>query len=123
MAQEVLTSFSCNCGYDISFISTFFNMLVASEYCLDKNSILAELSLKLLAVLIQSVNIAIMQLNSDTLTSIMRCLSSLIEGKKQNMKLSALDICMYICNSINCDNYLQLMQFCLKENEFHQMGV
>jgi hypothetical protein len=52
----------------------------------------------------------------------MKSLSNLIDGKKQNIKLGALDICIFVCSSINSDNYLQLMQYSLKVEEFHKMG-
>ena len=53
MSQTVLTAFSNNCGYDISFTSTYlFYCLVASGYCCDKNKEIAEISVKLLARLI-----------------------------------------------------------------------
>lgn len=48
MIQEVLTSFSNNCGYEISFV-------IASQFCCDKNATIAELSIKLLAALVQKV--------------------------------------------------------------------
>lgn len=44
----------------------------------------------------------------------MKCLSTLIDGKRQNLRVAALDICISMCKSIGSDNYLQLMQFCLK---------
>ena len=44
----------------------------------------------------------------------MKCLASLIDGKRKNLKTSALDICIFACNAIGGENYLKLMQFCLK---------
>ena len=46
----------------------------------------------------------------------MKSLSCLVDGKRQNLRNSALDICMFICESIGSDNYLSLMNFCLKED-------
>lgn len=67
-----------------------------------------------MAVLIQNVGAGIMQLNENTLSSLMKCLSTLVDGKRKNLKNSALDICIFICNAIGSDNYMKLMQFCLK---------
>lgn len=65
---------------------------------MDKNIPIAELSIKLLAKLIEKVGNQIGQLNPDTLKDIMHALEVLIEGKRQNMQKQALDICMYIYN-------------------------
>lgn len=52
----------------------------------------------------------------------MKCLSNLIDGKRKNISNSVLDICIFICNSIGSDNYLQLMQYCLQAEEVQIMG-
>ncbi len=52
MSQTALTSFSNNCGYDISFVSNIVFNLVASGYCCDKSTQISEISVKLLARLI-----------------------------------------------------------------------
>jgi len=64
-----------------------------------------------------------MQLGENTLTTLMKSLSHLVDGKRQNLRNSALDICMFICESIGSDNYLTLMNFCLKEDEVRSMGT
>lgn len=94
----------------------YFYYLVASEFCQDKNSAIADLSVKLLAALLQKVGSGIMQLSEDTLTRIMKALSTMVDGKRQTLRTSALDICMFVCESIGSDNYLKLMQFCLVED-------
>lgn len=63
MSQHVLTSFAMNCGYEISFKSILWFILVASGFCLDKTIPMAELSIKLLAKLIEKVGNQIVQLN------------------------------------------------------------
>jgi hypothetical protein len=55
-----------------------------------------------------------MQLSETTLTAMMKCLINLIDGKRKNLKTSALDICIFLFNAIGSGNYLQMMQFCLK---------
>lgn len=63
-----MTSFTSNCGYEISLTSkNFDNILVSCEFCCDKNSAVAELSIKLLAALIEKVGSGVMQLSQNTL--------------------------------------------------------
>ena len=114
MSQHVLTSFAMNCGYDISFKSIFHSYSVAAGFCLDKNVPMAELSIKLLAKLIEKVGNQIGQLNPETLKDLMNSLETLIEGKRQNMQKQALDICMFLYNVLGSENYLYLMNFALK---------
>ena len=87
---------------------------MAAQFCLDKNVALAELSVKLLAKLIEKVGQQIGQLNPDTLQELMKALQVLIEGKRQNLHNQALDICLYIYNLIGSENYLYLMNFSLR---------
>ena len=75
-----------------------------------------------MAVLIEKVASGLMQLSENTLTTLMISLSQLVDGKRQNLRNSALDICMFICESIGGDNYLTLMNFCLKEDSVNSMG-
>lgn len=63
-----------------------------------------------------------MQLGENTLMTLMRCFSALIDGKRQNLSKQSLDICMFICQSIGSENYMKLMQFCLKPEEQQSMG-
>jgi hypothetical protein len=76
-----------------------------------------------LAVLIEKVGSSMMQLSENTLLTLMKALSILVDGKRQNLRILALDICMFICESIGGDNYLTLMNFCLNENEIRSMGT
>lgn len=114
LAQEVLTVFSNNCGYECSLVSNYLFILVVAGFTGDKNPILAELSVKLLDVLVQNIGQAIMQLSENTLTCFMKCLFNMIDGKRKCMQTAALDICLFVCRTITSDNYLNLMNFCLK---------
>jgi hypothetical protein len=64
-----------------------------------------------------------MQLSENTLTTLMRSLMFTIDGKRQTLRTQILDICIFICEAITSGNYLQLMQFCLKEDEVKTMGM
>jgi hypothetical protein len=55
------------------------------------------------------------QINPSTLQIIMRGMSFLINGKRNNMKTYALDICLTIFSQIGSENYLQLMNYSLSE--------
>ncbi len=43
----------------------------------------------------------------------MKCLNCLATGKRNNMKTSALDACVFIYSQIGSENFLQLMKFSL----------
>ena len=43
----------------------------------------------------------------------MKGMSILVNGKRNNMKTSALDVCVFIFNQIGSENYLQLMDYSL----------
>jgi hypothetical protein len=60
----------------------------------------AEISIKLLAAMIAGVGGGLTQLNPSTLQTIMKALSLLIEGKRNNLRTNALDICLFIFNQI-----------------------
>ena len=99
-----------------------FLLVVAAQFILDKKVAIAELSVKLLAKLIEKVGQQIGQLNPETLQEIMRALQVLISGKRQNLHNQSLDICLYIYNLVGSDNYLYLMNFSLKPEEIPVMG-
>lgn len=122
MSQQALTSFSSNCGYDISFVSKYVFILVASEYCKDKSTQITELSIKLLARLIENIGGSIIHLNPNTLQNMMINLYLLVDGKRQNLRNQGLDICLYIYNLIGSENYLSLMNYSLKPEEVQNMG-
>ena len=122
MSQLVLASFSENCGYDISFTSISIHYLVAAEFCLDKNVKISELSIKLLARLIEKVGPSITQLSPATLQCLMQSLIILIKGKRENLKTSALDVCMFIYGQIGADNYMNLMQYSFQNEDIQIMG-
>jgi uncharacterized protein (DUF1697 family) len=52
----------------------------------------------------------------------MKGLSFLINGKRNNMRNTSLDICMFIFGQIGSENYLQLMNYALDEQEVAAMG-
>jgi hypothetical protein len=60
----------------------------------------AEISIKLLAAMVAGVGGGLTQLNPVTLQTLMKALSLLIEGKRNNLRTNALDICLYIFNQI-----------------------
>lgn len=61
---------------------------------------MAEISIKLLAAMVAGVGGGLTQLNPVTLQTLMKALSLLIEGKRNNLRTNALDICLYIFNQI-----------------------
>jgi hypothetical protein len=69
---------------------------------------------KLFEALIKKIGPGVMSLNENSLMTLMKCLSILVDGKRQSISKNALDICIFICQSIGSENYLKLMQFCLK---------
>lgn len=97
-------------------------ILVAAEFCCDMNVPMAELSIKLLALLIQNIGQGIMQMSPNSLQTIMVSLSKLIEGKRQNLKNSSLDICIFIYNLMGSENYLNLMNYSLLPDQVQAMG-
>jgi len=60
----------------------------------------AEISIKLLAAMVAGVGGGLTQLNPVTLQTLVKALSLLIEGKRNNLRTNALDICLYIFNQI-----------------------
>jgi hypothetical protein len=96
--------------------------IVTSGNCCDKNNQVAEMSLKLLARLIENIGGSIIYLSPPTLQTLMKNLSLLAEGKRQNLHNQALDICLYIFNLMGRDNFLNLMNFSLNQQEIQMMG-
>lgn len=80
------------------------------------------MALKMLATMLEKFQGALMQMNPNTLQGLMRGMSLLINGKRNNMRTSALDICLFIYAQIGAENYLQLMNYSLPENEVNLMG-
>jgi len=66
----------------------------------DKAAPVAEISIKLLAAMVAGVGGGLTQLNPVTLQTLVKALSLLIEGKRNNLRTNALDICLYIFNQI-----------------------
>ena len=54
----------------------------------------------MLAAMVAGIGGGLTQLNPVTLQTLMKALSLLIEGKRNNLRTNALDICLYIFNQI-----------------------
>lgn len=76
----------------------------------------------MLSGLISNIGNNITQINPATLQMIMKGMYFLINGKRNNMKTGALDICIFIYNQIGSENYLQLMNYSLSQDEVANMG-
>lgn len=76
----------------------------------------------MLSGIISSVGGNLTQINPSTLQIIMKGMHFLINGKRNNMKTGALDICLFIYNQIGSENYLQLMNYSLNQDEVLSMG-
>ena len=92
------------------------------ELSCDKSPTVSEIAIKLLALIIMGIGNSLMQLNSALLQMIMKGMSFLINGKRNNMKTSALDVCIFICNQIGAENYIQLMEFSITQQEVATMS-
>ena len=88
----------------------------------DKNVTIGEMSLKLLSVLIMNIGPSLTQINPNTLQMLMRGMSFLSNGKNNGMKTSALDVCVFIYNQIGSENFLQLLNYSLSQEEVNNMG-
>jgi hypothetical protein len=73
------------------------------------------MALKLLSVLIMNIGDSLTQINPNTLQMLMKGMSFLINGKRNNMKTSALDVCVFIYNQIGSENFLQLLNYSLSQ--------
>jgi hypothetical protein len=67
----------------------------------------------MLAGILSSLSASLTQINPSTLQIIMKGMYFLITGKRNTMKTSALDVCLFIFNQIGSENYLQLMNYSL----------
>jgi hypothetical protein len=76
---------------------------------------ISEMALKLLSVLIMNIGDSLTQINPNTLQMLMKGMSFLINGKRNNMKTSALDVCVFIYNQIGSENFLQLLNYSLSQ--------
>lgn len=99
-----------------SSVRKFANAVV-SEYSVDKNASISEVSIKLMAKLIQNLGGAIAQLKPETLQKVMKSLTFLLDGKRPNAKNWGVEICMYIYGLIGNQNYYNLMMFVLSPEE------
>jgi hypothetical protein len=69
-----------------------------------------------LSGIISNIGANLTQINPQTLQILMKGMSALINGKRNNMKNGALDICLFIYNQIGSENYLQLMNYSLGQD-------
>jgi hypothetical protein len=83
---------------------------------------ISEMALKLLSVLIMNIGDSLTQINPNTLQMLMKGMSFLINGKRNNMKTSALDVCVFIYNQIGSENFLQLLNYSLSQEEVNILG-
>ena len=58
------------------------------------------MALKMPATMLQKIGGSLTQMNPNTLQGMMRGLSLMINGKRNNMRVHALDICLFIYNQI-----------------------
>jgi hypothetical protein len=96
---------------------TKYPNVVVSEYSCDKNASISEVSIKIMAKLIQNVGGAIAQLKPETLQKVMKALVFLLDGKRPNTKNWAIQICMYVYGLIGNQNYYNLMMYVLSPEE------
>ena len=82
----------------------------------------SEMALKMLGFTLQKISGAITQINPNTLQGIMKGMSLLISGKRNNMRTLALDLCLFIYNQIGSENYMQLMNYSLDQGQVMAMG-
>lgn len=83
---------------------------------------MADVAIKLLGGILANLGNTITQINPNTLQIVMRGLDLLINGKRNSMKTCALDICIQIYTAIGSENYLQLMNYSLDQNQVNSMG-
>ncbi len=74
---------------------------------------IGEIAIKMLAGILSNIGGSITQINPNTLQIMMKGMSYLIRGKRNNTKTNALEICLFIYNQIGNENYLQLMNYSL----------
>jgi hypothetical protein len=72
--------------------------------------------------MIMNINSSLTQINPNTLQTLMKGMSLLIGGKRNNMRTSALDVCIYICTQIGSENFLQLLNYSLPQQEVMTVG-
>jgi hypothetical protein len=80
------------------------------------------MAIKFLSVIIMNIGAALTQLNPNTLQILTKGMSLHINGKRNNMKTSALDVCIFIFNQIGSENYMQLMNYSLNQHEIMAMS-
>jgi hypothetical protein len=122
IAQDILIGLTTNCCYAKTIERIYIKNIVITELSLDKTLAIAELAIKMLAAILQNIGPSLTQINPMTLQILMKGLSLLINGKRNNMKTSALDVCIFVCNQMGSENFLQLMNYSLNQSETLIMG-
>lgn len=77
--------------------------------------------MKLLAVICANIGADVTKLDGNTLSLITKALSFLINGKRNTMRINALDICVFLVGQMGVENYLHLMEFSLGSEEKEAM--
>lgn len=72
--------------------------------------------------MIMNIGPSLTQINPGTLQILMKGMSLLVNGKRNNMKTSALDVCVFIYNQIGSENFLQLLNYSLSQQEVMSVG-
>jgi hypothetical protein len=98
--QELMTIVASHCCYPRVIERTTPPNLVSADLSLEKNLAISEVAIKLLSVVIMNIGNSLTQLSPGTLQMLMKGMSLLVGGKRNNMKTSALDVCVFICNQI-----------------------
>lgn len=103
------------CAYESTFETV-------CQCCFDKNPVICETALKMLAKLIQSCNLNLLNLNMNTLQIIFRTMANLFDEKKShmkngNLKTWNLEICNFIYRLVGVENYLNYMNQLLSPEE------
>lgn len=113
----MLTVATSHCCFPRTVEGKPFANSVCIELSCDKDTAVSEIGIKMLSVIILNIGPAITQLDSSTKQMLMKGIIFLINGKRNNMKTSALDACIFICNQIGPESFIQLSNSALDEQE------
>jgi hypothetical protein len=113
--KSILNDVCTNCVYDSTFE-------IVCQCCFDKNTVVCETALKMLAKLVQTCNLNLFSLNPSTLQIIFRTMANLFDEKKchlknGNLKTWNLEICNFIYRLVGVENYLNFMNQLLTPEE------
>lgn len=113
--KSILQDVCTYCVYESTFEAV-------CQCCFDKNPVLCETALKMLAKLIQNCNLNLFNLNINTLQIIFKTMANLFDEKKShlkngNMKTWNLEICNFVYRLLGVENYLNFMNQLLTPEE------